>query len=109
MFYDKFLALCVERSISPTAAAEAIGMTGSHVTRWKRGSAPLDTTILKLAQYFNVPVDYFKNENKPTAEEGDGLQGLLDDERTLLDGYRTMTDSDKQMMQDFMRRLRNAD
>ena len=48
-------------------------------------------------------------KNKPTAEDGDGLQGLLDDERTLLDGYRTMTDSDKQMMQDFMRRLRNAD
>lgn len=49
-------------------------------------------------------------KNKPTAEGDDKLQDLLDDERTLLDGYRTMTDKDKEAMQYFMRRLReNAD
>lgn len=64
MFYDKYLALCVEKGVAPTYAAEAIGMTGSHVTRWKKGSVPLDTTIVKIAQYFGVDPEYF-DENNP--------------------------------------------
>lgn len=77
MFYDKLLDLCVQKNISPTAAAEAIGMTGSHVTRWKKGFVPLDTTILKLAQYFEVPPSYFAEKEKPAAENGE-LEMMLE-------------------------------
>ena len=62
MFYDKLLELCVERNISPSRAAEDVGMTGAHVTRWKRGSVPNDTTVQKFANYFNVPVGLFYDE-----------------------------------------------
>ena len=62
VFYDKLLELCVERGISPSRAAEDVGMTGAHVTRWKRGSVPIDTTVQKFANYFNVPVGFFYDE-----------------------------------------------
>lgn len=59
MFYDKLLNLCVEKEMSPTAAAKAIGMTGAHVSKWKSGSKPNDTTLIKFSNFFDVPMSYF--------------------------------------------------
>lgn len=39
----------------------------------------------------------------------DGLQDLKDDERVLLEHYRTMTEEDRDMMRDLARRLTHAD
>lgn len=64
MFYDAFVKLCVAKGMSPSAVAAAVGMAGAHVTRWKRGSTPTDATISKIAAYFDVPVSYFKEEEK---------------------------------------------
>lgn len=47
-------------------------------------------------------------KNKPAAES-DRLEVLEEDERVLLDSYRTMTDNQKQMMQTFLRGIKNAD
>lgn len=90
-----------------------MGLSNSLAIKWRKtGATPDGKTLAKIAEYFSISVDYLLGtgqNNTPTAADDDGLQKLLADERTLLDGYRTMTDGDKQMMQDFMRRLRNAD
>ena len=39
----------------------------------------------------------------------DALQNLRDDERVLLEHYRSMTETDRDMMRDLARRLKNGD
>lgn len=69
MFYDTFLQLCNLRNIAPTAAAVEIGFQKSVVTRWKNGMTPRDANLRKIADYFNVSVDYLLGNEKTTEEQ----------------------------------------
>lgn len=57
MFYDRFIDLCKERNVSPSAVMIAIGLNKSNATFWKKGSVPKGETLRKLADYFGVTVD----------------------------------------------------
>lgn len=65
MFYDEFIKLCNTVDKSPTAVAKEMGLAGAHVTKWKNGSKPTDSTLFKICDYFELPHDYF-SENKKT-------------------------------------------
>lgn len=62
MFYQKFLDLCIERNISPSAAAQSAGFSNAAATDWKNGAKPRATNLKKLANYFGVPVEYFNGD-----------------------------------------------
>ena len=55
-FYENYVALCTRENKSPSAVSEAIGLSRTSAAGWKKGNVPRDTTIKKIAQYFNVPV-----------------------------------------------------
>ena len=75
MFYDKFLALCIKKNMSPSAAAIDAGFSNAAAAGWKKGAVPRGSAVKKLADYFGVPVEYFSEETEksPTssAEIGD--------------------------------------
>ena len=73
MFYDKYIRLCAEKGISPSAAAVEIGLRKSNVTYWKNGrNNPTDATLLKIADYFGVTVEYLKTgEEKAPTQTGE--------------------------------------
>lgn len=76
MFYEKFLDLCISRNISPSAAAQEAGFSNAASTDWKNGAKPRKANLKKLANYFNVPVEYFDDEpiagiKKDPAETGE--------------------------------------
>lgn len=58
MFFDRVSELCKKRGTSPSAVAREIGLNNSSATYWKRGSIPKGDTLQKLANYFDVSVDY---------------------------------------------------
>lgn len=58
-FYNNLLELCEKNHVKPSVVAEAIGLTKSSATYWKRGSIPKLETIKKIADYFRVPISYF--------------------------------------------------
>lgn len=64
MFWGKLNKLCVEKNTVPTRVATEIGMSKGVVTRWREGSIPSYANLLKLADYFGVPVDYFTEEGE---------------------------------------------
>lgn len=72
MFYDLFCELCSEKKISPTKASLEIGLSKSTATKWKNtGATPQGETLNKIADYFNVSVDYLlgnEQKNKLSAE-----------------------------------------
>ncbi len=72
-FYYIFLKLCNSIGKSPSKVAVEIGSTRAAVNRWKNGSIPSDTTLLKLADYFGVSVEYLKGElENPYTERSEG-------------------------------------
>lgn len=59
MFYDRFKLLCQRKNISCTKAATEMGLSNSTPTKWKKTAAiPDSSTISRIADYFEVPVEY---------------------------------------------------
>ena len=58
MFWNVLYRLCEANSTKPYVVAKEIGASNSVCTKWKNGSIPNGETLLKLANYFNVSVDY---------------------------------------------------
>lgn len=88
MFYNEYVRLCISANTTPTGAAKAMGLAGAHVNKWKNGSIPTDTTLVKVARHFGLPDNYFDNfkkakEKSPTPE-GVGLS-LSDMKKMLQD------------------------
>ena len=62
MFKKRFEKLCNERNVAPTAVCMAIGLSNATYSCWTDDSIPRRATLLKLSDYFNVPVEYFTEE-----------------------------------------------
>ena len=57
MFWKKFIFLCESKNKSPSAVCSELGFSTTMATKWKKGSQPRDTSLLKIADYFGVTVD----------------------------------------------------
>lgn len=102
-FYERFLSLCNERNISPSKAVLEIGMKKSAVTRWKAGGDPTDASLLRIANYFNVPIEYFSDKwdkEKPVTVSGDELD-LTDQEKAFILWLRSLPAEKKQAVLNF--------
>lgn len=65
-FYDRFLNLCNQKGMSPSAVTRENGLNNSISTAWKRGAMPSGENLQKLADYFGVTVDYLLGSEKET-------------------------------------------
>lgn len=58
--YEKYAELTAKRGVSDYAVSKATGIPASTFTDWKTGrSKPKVDKLIKLAEYFDVPVTYF--------------------------------------------------
>lgn len=78
MFYDKFKQLCDMKGVSCNKAALEIGLSNATPTKWKKTRATPDgVTLKKVADYFDVPVDYLLGTSPGLLElvaEDNGLE-----------------------------------
>lgn len=65
-FWLQLIKLCNQRNLHPYNVTQAIGMNNAAATDWKNGAVPRDTNLKKIADYFGVPVEYFKEDSSPT-------------------------------------------
>ena len=99
MFYDIYKKLCEDNGEKPYQLPLKLGAkSNSVVAQWKNGSLPRPEMIQKIADYFNVSVEYLMfgevNKEKPVpvrhelSEEAKELQSIWDesdaDERQAL-------------------------
>lgn len=91
--------------------AEAVGTTEATVSRWETGEIEniRSDKLIQLSKILDCsPGEIVMGMFKPgTQETPSTLDSLEKDERALLDSYRTMTEDQKQMMQIFIKGLRN--
>lgn len=113
MFWDRLIALCAKKNISPNAMCSKIGLSNAIATKWKKGSVPHGTTLEKIANFFDVSTDYLlgKTEIKAPADNGEGF-----DKNTIKiagrDGSyveRNLTDEQLDLIKKMINQLPNAD
>lgn len=75
MFFDNFVRLCEQKGVKPSRALTEAGVPKSAYSYWRteagagNDAKPTNQNAVKLAQYFNVSVDYLltgsQKENPP--------------------------------------------
>ena len=74
MYYDKFVKLLQKNNISAYKVSKATKIASSNFTDWKNGKiTPKNSTLHKIADYFNVPLSYFVGDGKENAVKEDGF------------------------------------
>ena len=53
-FYEVLKAACDEKNTSPTAVVQALGMSKSNATEWKKGQSPRLDVVIKIANYLGI-------------------------------------------------------
>lgn len=56
--YNRIIALIKEKSITKKKFLEDLSIAQSAIIYWKKGTLPNTPTLIKIADYFNVSVDY---------------------------------------------------
>lgn len=75
MFKQNFINICTERGIAPTAVLRQIGLSNATFSCWTENSVPRQTTLKKIAGYFDITVEDLlrdpaqKVEPAPTAPD----------------------------------------
>ena len=106
MFYDIYCDLCQKHGMTPSGAATKIGFNRASVTMWKNtGKAPKQDLLVRIAEYFDVSVDYLLGkENAPTQK---GERDILDDVDVAFYGdYKELSEDDKETLRAMARIMR---
>lgn len=70
MFFDNFVRLCEQKGVKPSRALTEAGVPKSAYSYWRteagagNDAKPTNRNAVKLAQYFNVTVDYLLTGNQ---------------------------------------------
>lgn len=81
-----------ERGLTQNEIAEAIGTSRTNIGRWEKGlNEPSYTFVVKLANFFNVTVDYLiGNEENVSNVRGGYPETFTEEEKTLIRYYRAI-------------------
>ena len=97
MFWENLCALCATKNTSPTSVVTELELSRGSVTSWKNGKVPHHSTLLKIADYFGVSVDYLLTGEactQPSAAPGRGPISDAELKFALWGDSETMDDQD---------------
>lgn len=102
MFWENFCSCCQKHSKTPNAVCKELGLSNATATKWKNGSVPQNRTLKKIADYFNVSIDYLLG--KTDIPQPPSLDEQLSGELFALYGeVHDLTDEEKQKVLDFIK------
>ena len=106
MFYDKYQKMCHQIGKSPFAVARDLGISSRTQGNWKSGSEPRYGTLKRIADYFNVDVSYFYQDDEIESKDDKIVENfveemrqkstLTEDENLMLMMFRSVTDEQRQ-------------
>lgn len=62
-FVERLEALIKERKLTKSQFLNDLGFGKNQISQWKNGTPPFKSTIDKIAQYFNVSIEYLTGES----------------------------------------------
>lgn len=69
IFYERFVELCELHNTKPSPVLKKLGISSGNIKRWKSGASANRETIEAVANYFNVPLEYFSSDYKVNGVE----------------------------------------
>ncbi|MBQ3835443.1 MAG: helix-turn-helix transcriptional regulator [Elusimicrobia bacterium] len=83
-FVIKLLTVLKEKNLTQKELSKNLDIKEPIISRWMKGkSKPSTKSINKLANYFNVPVSYFYNNENIDSNEKDLINQLKGKEREI--------------------------
>lgn len=71
MYYENFARLCEMSGTKPAQVSRATGISTATLSSWKKGLyTPKNDKLQKIADYFQVPVEYLRGEPSVQLDEG---------------------------------------
>lgn len=111
MFWERFVQLCNDNNEKPSPVIKKLGIAAGLATKWKNGTMPGSAALNKIADYFNVSVDYLlgntdikKDPAKSEVEDGYYLLANRDGEGK---GVEKLTKSEYEALVAVIKTLRN--
>ncbi len=89
-FWTQFESLCLARGEKPTPVVKKLGLPAGSVTSWKNGRVPHHGTLLKIADYFGVSVDYLLGNDTPVAAPASPSPTFTPEEQLVALRYRSV-------------------
>lgn len=80
MFWNNFYEMCHSIGKSPNALAKELNISSGAITSWKKGKVPHHNTLIKIADYFGVTVDYLLRDKSATSQDT-----ISEEKKELLD------------------------
>lgn len=96
MFWQKFVLLCNQKGKSPNRVCAELGYSANTATKWKQGAVPRDTTLKKIADYFEITASELLDETpgetqKEPPKQDDSIESAMS---ALSDLMGELTDED---------------
>lgn len=76
MFWDNLIKLCNNRGVSPNGVCLELGLSNATATKWKNGAIPRNATLKRIADYFDVSVDYLLGRTSARSAPDSTSQGV---------------------------------
>lgn len=89
-FITRVIELTRKKGITGSELCTILNINKSAMVHWKRGAYPTLPTAVKMAEYFDVSVEYLMT--------GKDIEGLSADERDMLNLYRSLDDRDRDVI-----------
>ena len=90
MFWDNFIRLCQKSNTSPNGVAKKLAISSGSITSWKQGRVPHYNTLLKIADYFGVSVDYLLADESKKSPDSPLISELSERDRDAARLYRAL-------------------
>lgn len=68
-FWKRFYELCISNGTKPNPVCKELGFSNATATHWKNGQLPGLASLEKIADYFNVTVDYLRGKTDEKKEQ----------------------------------------
>ena len=103
MFWSRFYDLCVTSGTKPLPVVVSIGVASGSITKWKNGTIPNGDTLLKIAAYFDVSVDYLLGRTDIKSMASASVPDVADTQ--LLEGFHRLNEIGKKRALDSLNDL----
>ena len=91
-FKENFIKLCNQKGEAPTFVCGKVGLSNATFTCWTDESVPRKATLMRIADYFGVTVDYLLGkEDAPMTDAS-----LSDSEKTMLTWFRSLSEDEQE-------------
>ena len=103
--YGKIIAaLRNERKLTQREFAQTLKIATSTISMYEKENREPDiATIVKIAEYFDVSVDYLLGVSRERGRYGENLLVCCEAERALLGAFRTMDENERCELRGFLR------